>query len=161
MDKPDAMIDRDEEWAHCVEMWKRPGHDLHIVRGRRRAGKSFLLSHFARSVNGIYYQATRKTEREQLATLTRVVGHHFQDPALLRVSFGSWEDLFFYCIERSNGERFLLALDEFPYLMDAAPALPSIIQSIWDHELPGTSFKLVLSGLTVMSDGRPVAIADP
>jgi uncharacterized protein len=30
--------------------------------------------------------------------------------------------------------------------MDAAPALPSIVQSLWDHTLPGTSFKLVLSG---------------
>ncbi len=146
MQPSERMIDRREEWTRCIELWEGTGPDLYLVRGRRRAGKSFLLSHFVRSVDGIYYQATRKTEREQLATLTRIVGRRFQDPVLQRVSFDSWEDLFSYCRERSDGERFLLVLDEFPYLMDAAPALPSIIQSVWDHELPGTRFKLVLSG---------------
>jgi uncharacterized protein len=146
VDKPDQMIDRDSAWAQCVEMWDGQRPDLYIVRGRRRAGKSYLLSHFAHQVAGIYYQATRKTEREQLAALTRVVGHHFSDPALQRVSFEAWEDLFSYCVVRSAGERFLLVLDEFPYLMDAAPALPSIIQALWDHTLPDTRFKLVLSG---------------
>lgn len=140
------MIDRDPAWDQCVEMWEGGGPDLYIVRGRRRAGKSYLLSHFARAVDGIYYQATKKTEREQLATLTRIVGRRFADPALQRVSFEAWEDLFSYCIERTAGERFLLVLDEFPYLMDAAPALPSIVQSLWDHALPGTKFKLTLSG---------------
>jgi AAA+ ATPase superfamily predicted ATPase len=146
MRKPDSMIDREAAWKQCVEMWEGQGPDLYIVRGRRRAGKSYLLSHFARAVTGIYYQATKKTEREQLATLTRIVGRHFADPALQRVSFEAWEDLFSYCVERSANERFLLVLDEFPYLMDAAPALPSIIQSLWDHTLPDTRFKLVLSG---------------
>jgi hypothetical protein len=88
----------------------------------------------------------RKTEREQLASLTRIVGHHFADPALQRVSFETWDDLFSYCVAGSAPERFLLVLDEFPYLMDAAPALPSIIQTLWDHTLPDTRFKLVLSG---------------
>jgi uncharacterized protein len=146
MDRPQRMIDRDGAWAQCVEMWEGQRPDLYIVRGRRRAGKSYLLSHFARTVDGIYYQATKKTEREQMAALTRIVGHHFSDPALQRVSFAVWEDLFSYCVARSAGERFLLVLDEFPYLMDAAPALPSIIQALWDHTLPDTRFKLILSG---------------
>lgn len=152
MHKPEGMIDREPEWRELTRMWERPGPELYLVRGRRRAGKSFLLSHFARSVDGIYYQATRKTEREQLATLSRIVGRRFGDSALERVSFESWEDLFSYCADRSGGGRFLLVLDEFPYLMDAAPALPSIVQAIWDHELPGGPFKLVLSGshLTAM-----------
>jgi len=146
MQKPLSVIDRGAEWGECVEMWEGDGPDLYIVRGRRRAGKSYLLSHFAHAVSGVYYQATKKTQREQLASLTRIVGGHFADPALQRVSFETWEDLFSYCAERSAGERFLMVLDEFPYLMAAAPALPSIIQSIWDHSLPPTRFKLILSG---------------
>ncbi|MDT8436636.1 MAG: ATP-binding protein [Gemmatimonadota bacterium] len=146
MQKPGGMIDRDTAWRQCNEMWESGRPDLYIVRGRRRTGKSYLLSNFARAVGGIYYQATRKTERAQLATVTRIVGRRFDDPALQRLSFETWEDLFSYSIERAAGEPFLLILDEFPYLMDAAPALPSIIQSLWDHSLPDTRFKLVLSG---------------
>lgn len=144
--KPDLFIDRDGEWAACEKAWASTGPELYIVRGRRRAGKSFLLGHFARAVEGVYYQATRRTEKEQLAILSRIIGRRFDDAALQRVSLESWEDLFTYCVERVDGAPFLLVLDEFPYLVDAAPALPSIIQSIWDHDLPSTRFKLVLSG---------------
>ena len=37
-------------------------------------------------------------------------------------------------------------LDEFPYLVDSAPALPSILQAWLDHSAPKTRIKLVLSG---------------
>lgn len=146
MKKPAVVIDREDEWAYLTRMWESAKPELYIVRGRRRAGKSYLLSHVVQATNGIYYQATRRTEREQLAAVSRIVGRHFDEPALRSVSFGSWEDLFAYCIERGGGDRLLIVLDEFPYLISAAPALPSILQSIWDHDLTGTQIKLVLSG---------------
>jgi hypothetical protein len=40
----------------------------------------------------------------------------------------------------------LVVLDEFPYLVDSAPALPSIVQKWLDHTAPSTKVKLVLSG---------------
>jgi AAA+ ATPase superfamily predicted ATPase len=144
--KPDAFVDRDGEWAECARMWASSRPELYVVRGRRRAGKSYLLGHFARAVDGVYYQATKRTEKEQLAILSRIVGRRFNDAALQRVSLTTWEDFFAYCTEKAGDAPFLLVLDEFPYLVDAAPALPSIIQSVWDHELPSTQFKLVLSG---------------
>ncbi len=146
MDRSPELVDRRREWDECVRMWEGVGPDLYFVRGRRRAGKSFLLTRFAEAVGGVYYQATKKTDREQLATLSRIVGRRFNDPLLERVTFETWEDFFSYCVARAAGERFLLVLDEFPYLTESAPALASIIQSIWDHDLRGTRFKLVLSG---------------
>ena len=97
-------------------------------------GKSFLLSRFCRQAGGLYYQATRRTEAEQLATLSRVVGERFADTALLQgVAFPDWERLLAYVVARAAGEPFLLVLDEFPYLVDSAPALPSILQAWLDH----------------------------
>ena len=51
--------------------------------GRRRVGKSFLLSRFARATDGVHFQATRRTESEQLEGLSRVVGERFADAALV------------------------------------------------------------------------------
>jgi AAA+ ATPase superfamily predicted ATPase len=42
--------------------------------------------------------------------------------------------------------RLVLVLDEFPYLVNAELALPSILQSIWDHQLKQARVKLILSG---------------
>ena len=66
LDKPLELLDRDREWSRLAEAVRAPGPGLLLVLGRRRAGKSYLLTRFARATGGAYYQATRKTEREQL-----------------------------------------------------------------------------------------------
>jgi uncharacterized protein len=144
--KPSDLIARDAEWRRLREVAESGRPELCIVLGRRRAGKSYLLTRFAAAHRGVYYQATKKTDREQLATLSRIIGERFDDPAFKRVSFEDWEHLFGYLIEKAAGEPLLIILDEFPYLADAAPALTSIIQNEWDHRLAGTRIKLILSG---------------
>jgi uncharacterized protein len=153
--KPSELFDRDAEWSTLTSLWEKPRPDLVFVVGRRRVGKSFLLTRFSEQVGGIYYQATRRTEAEQLAGLPRITGERFNDPALQRgIAFPTWEDFFGYVTDRADGKPFLLVLDEFPYLAAAAPALPSIIQSLWDHDWKTTRFKLVLSGSYVTAMNR-------
>ncbi|MFL5381213.1 MAG: ATP-binding protein [Longimicrobiaceae bacterium] len=152
--RPPELLDREREWKALERLWTRARPDLIFVIGRRRAGKSYLLTRFTQRAGGIYYQATRRTEAEQLASLTRIIGEHFGDAALQHgIVFPSWEDLFGYLTRRADGNPFLLVLDEFPYLAGAAPALTSIIQNLWDHAWAGTRMKLVLSGsyITVMN----------
>ena len=145
--KPAEIVDRDREWEALRALWGSAKPELAFVVGRRRIGKSFLLGRFARDVGGLYYQATRRTEAEQLAKLSHAIGEHFEDQALrLGVGFPDWEALLGYLTERAGAKPFLLVLDEFPYMSGAAPALPSILQNWLDHHWPGTRFKLVLSG---------------
>jgi AAA+ ATPase superfamily predicted ATPase len=145
--KPACVCDRDAEWRALEKVWSRPRPQLAFVLGRRRIGKSFVLSRFTHEVGGVYYQATKRTEAEQLAHLSRIVGERFDDAALRQgVAFPSWERLLDYVTERAGRDPFLLVLDEFPYLAAASPALPSILQSAWDHRWPDTQVKLVLSG---------------
>lgn len=147
IEKPETIVDRDGEWKELDRLFSSPGPELAIVLGRRRVGKSFVLSRFAREVGGVYYQATRRTEAEQLARLSTLMGEHFDDPALRHgAPFPDWEGLFRYVADRAANAPFLLVLDEFPYLSAAAPALPSVLQSVWDHELAASRAKLVLSG---------------
>ncbi len=146
-DKPDDVIDRDSLWAELSSAWRRPQPALLFGIGRRRAGKSWVLARFARAVTGIYYQATKRTETEQLAALSRIIGQHFDDAALMRgASFPRWEDLFEYLSDRARRAPLLLVLDEFPYLAEAAPALPSILQDFWDHHWQESQIKVVLNG---------------
>ena len=145
--KPAEIVDRDREWETLRTLWGSGKPELAFVVGRRRIGKSFILGRFAREVDGLYYQATRRTEAEQLSKLSNAIGEHFGDRALRQgVSFPDWEALLGYLTERAGAKPFLLVLDEFPYMIDAAPALPSILQDWWDHHWPSTQFKLALSG---------------
>jgi hypothetical protein len=144
-DKPETILDRDREWHELAAAWQRPGPELIIVLGRRRAGKSFLLKHFSESVDGMYYQATKRTEGDQLARLSAMVGQQVGGLGGA-ISFPDWEAFLDYVTSRAATKPYLLVLDEFTYLADASPALPSIVQSYWDHRWSGTGLKLVLSG---------------
>jgi uncharacterized protein len=160
--RPADLFDRDAEWGTLAGLWDKARPDLVFVVGRRRVGKSYLLSRFVKEAGGIYYQATRRTEAEQLGSLSRVIGTHFDDPALRAgVPFPSWEDLLEYLTARADGDPFFFVLDEFPYLAAAAPALPSIIQNLWDHRWPRTRMKLVLSGSYITAMNRLEEVDQP
>lgn len=146
-ERPASIFDREREWSELARIWRRPAPDLVFVLGRRRAGKSFLLGGFARAVGGLYYQATKRTENEQLARVSALAADHFDDPGLRHAGpFPDWEAFFRYLTERARTEPLLLVLDEFPFLSAAAPALPSVLQAFWDHEWRDTRIKVILSG---------------
>ena len=159
--KPPALLNRDREWTRLAEAHHSPQPELLLCVGRRRAGKSFLLVRFVEASTGLYYQATRKTEREQLLDLSRALGTRFDDPALRRAALPDWDAVLDYVVERAAGGPFTFVLDEFPYLADATPALSSIIQAWWDHRLAGARVTLVLSGSHVTAMKRLTASDQP
>lgn len=147
MSKPEEILDREREWKQLTRSWERERPEMVFAVGRRRIGKSFILSRFANVHGGIYYQATRRTESEQRASLSRVLGAYFEDPALKQGAvLPSWEDIFAYITERVGSDRFLLVLDEFPYLTSVSGALTSVLQHFWDHQWADTRMKIVLAG---------------
>lgn len=152
--KPRALIDRDAEWAELARIWGSDRPELGIVVGRRRAGKSFLLSRFA-APHGLYYQATKQTSREQLHVVTRVMAQHFGDAALaLGSGFPDWRSVLEYLRTKAGRGPLMVVLDEFPYLAEADPSLPSVIQAWWDHEAAASRCKLILSGSYVSAMRR-------
>jgi uncharacterized protein len=145
--KPTDLLDRERHWQSMERCWRRDRPELIFVIGRRRIGKSFFLSRFANTVGGIYYQATRRTDVEQRASLSRRLGDFFGDAALSGGAvLPSWEALFEYLTAQLDDQPFLLVLDEFPYLSSAVPSLTSVIQKFWDHDWQDTRIRLVLCG---------------
>jgi uncharacterized protein len=119
-----------------------------IVLGRRRVGKSRLLVEATRSRPTIYYQATRIAGSMSLllfkAEIARVIG----DSALLE-SLSDWLGVFLFLEQVAETEvrGLTVVLDEFPYLCDTDPALPSILQKFFDGMRErGASINVILCG---------------
>lgn len=145
--KPPELHDRDHDWSVLARLWESRRAELGLVLGRRRVGKSHLLTRFAGAVDGLYYQATRRSEAEQLRAMTRLAGARFNDAALIHgAPFTDWSALLRYLADKAAGEPLLVVLDEYPYLEEAAPGISSVVQSWIDHDLPGTRLKVILSG---------------
>ncbi len=142
-----TFVDREEELRFLNRMYVSDSAQLVILYGRRRVGKTTLLREFAKSKPALYYMATRLPEAQQLAELGEIAGSFFNDPLLSDNGFRDWRQVLSYLARRS--EPFLFLLDEFPYLVEANPALASLWQRGWDEELSTSKAKIVLSGSSI------------
>lgn len=154
------LYDRAKEQTELDRAWHSGKPELLIASGRRRAGKSYLLSRYLKNKAGLYYQATKSTSRDQLRTLSNVVATQFQQTGLEFASgFSDWESFFRFIVRQADGQPFLLILDELPYLLEAVRGFGTLLQKVWDHEIQGTQVKLVLSG-SYVSAMRRLTTAD-
>lgn len=143
---------RTQELTLLDQMYAQKGGQLLILYGRRRIGKTALLQEWRNvslaSDNHLYWMATQTTSVNQLRDFSQVIAK-FRDPTLplnSAFSYSSWEDAFEVITQLAEKRRFVLMLDEFTYVMQANPELPSIIQRLWDHKLKHTNLFLILTG---------------
>lgn len=156
------MIDREFEWS-TLERFVERGQRLSVVYGPRRVGKSFLLDAVCEAAGGRRYQAITGVATTQLADFGRELGNWLGAGPL---SIDGWAD----ALDRlARVEVPFVALDELPYLTEATPELPSLLQRYVDGD-SGPSLVLSGSALSVMSDlvearaplyGRAAAIVVP
>jgi hypothetical protein len=121
---------------------------LIIVYGRRRTGKTTLLAHFVRRKPHIFWVADRFPSPTLLSDFSRIIyaAEHPDEPVSKEFTYPDWEMAFHAVGRLARRKRFAVILDEFPYAVGAEPALPSLLQRLWDHELRHTEIFLVLCG---------------
>lgn len=128
--RPPDMYDRAPEWDALARFAtdRRPGATLGIVSGRRRQGKSFLLQSLCEATGGFYSDALEAEEPVALRRLGEQLTTFTGAPA--RLAFDSWTGAVDSLLDLGAEDRpVTVVLDEFPYLAQASPALPSLLQS--------------------------------
>jgi uncharacterized protein len=142
------FVNRDEELKILQKLYAEDAFQFVAVYGRRRIGKTRLIQEFIRNRPAIYFLADSLSESEQLKNLGREIGEYFQDKILKERGFADWYQFFQYLQERA-GSRLILVVDEFPYLVNANPAISSIFQKGIDQYLKGTKLFLILMGSSI------------
>lgn len=104
---------------------------LFVLYGRRRVGKTELLQHFYRDRPHVYYLGDLSSSSTHVRALSSRIGDHLGDNFLRSQSLSDWRGLLEYL--RNRKAELDLVLDEFPYLVEADPTLPSLLQSAWDQ----------------------------
>ncbi len=134
------FVDRIEETARLKDALSREKSSLVVMYGRRRLGKSTLITRVLSS-SDVYFLADRSEDQHQRALLAKVLAQVFPD--FDKLTYPDWESLFRAVNYRSD-KRFTLCLDEFPYLVEQAPELPSVLQKLVDEKQ--LKYNLVLCG---------------
>lgn len=146
---PASFLDREDETGALERAWASDEPVLAIVWGRRRTGKTRLLGRFTDGKRAIYYGATQQSSRTELMGFGDAVKEALRPDGSDLLALGdlpSWTAALEYLGEKARTERLVVVLDEFPYLVEAEPALPSVLQKFWDHQGQDTRLFLVLCG---------------
>jgi hypothetical protein len=129
--KPAGLHDRDQEWEALSRFATDPalGATLGLVYGRRRQGKTLLLDLLTRQLGGLVFTALPHSSGLNLDRLARA---YVEFTGGVPAAFPDWDaavDALFRLGEQ--GDRPVpIFIDEFPHLVDAEPALPSILQIV-------------------------------
>lgn len=148
-DMDDPFHNRLPELATLERAWAKPGAGLVLVWGRRRTGKTRLLGRFAQEKPAIFYGATQQSAAAELRAFSEVARAALSPAGtdlLAHQDFESWDTAFDYLGQRATSRRLLVVLDEFSYLVDSDPSLPSILQRFWDHAGRNSKLMIVLCG---------------
>lgn len=142
------FINRQDELSFLEGKFKEQGAQFVVVYGRRRVGKTELIKQLFRDKPHIYFLADKGPEKEQLKELSSKVMEFFGDKSLAEVGIPDWVKLFEYIKEKAE-KRFIIVIDEFPYLTGANKAIPSLLQKGWDEYLQEKNIFLILCGSSI------------
>ena len=134
------FVDRVEEHKRLKALLEADKPAFVVVRGRRRIGKSALVARVLKPED-IYYEADRSAMSNQLASFASVVEHRFT--GFSDVVYPDWKTVLTAINHRAD-QKMTVCLDEFPYLVESDPSLPSVIQGLLDEG--NLKYNLVLCG---------------
>jgi len=141
------FVDRESELASLEAAWRSERAEFIVVYGRRRVGKTALLRVFCDNRPSAFWVASLSSEALLRRSFTDAVwqADHPRGGSA-GYSYENWERAFLALGELATDRRLVVVIDEFPYLTNADPSIPSVLQKVWDERLQHTRLMLILCG---------------
>ena len=141
---------RNMELSLLNDVYNRRGAQFLILYGRRRIGKTRLITHWGRGLDepSLYWIASQTSAVKHLREFSRTLFQFLNPDTTIdpTFSYGSWDAAFAEVARAARESRMVIILDEFTYVMQANPEVPSLIQRAWDHQLKNSNVFLILTG---------------
>ena len=140
------FVNRVSELALLEKHYRSGQAELFVLYGRRRVGKTELLSHFCEGKRHIFFVADQVSEQVLRSNLSKAINEVLFGAGQSGAVYSTWDDVFNALARQAQQERLIVVLDEFPYLVSSYPPLPSILQRLWDQSLKNSQIMLILNG---------------
>ena len=142
------FIGRQAELDALNREWHR-GNAFAVIYGRRRVGKTTLIKQFANDKPTLYFLASKENEEINRKRFATAVADFIDNELLAQAQFDDWRPIFRALADAQRNRPFVLAIDEFPYLITVNRAMPSIMQYAWDEILADSGAMLILCGSSI------------
>ncbi len=135
------MIGREKELKILEERYNSGKFEMIPVFGRRRVGKTTLLKEFAKGRNGVYFSATKGSLQNNISKLgSKIIGASSSVSMTIESVFQE--------IRKRSGSRYLLMIDEYPYIIRKDPGFGEALQEFLD-DMEDSKLFLILCGSSV------------
>ena len=139
-----AFIDRKNELKFLEERYAQSKHELIVIYGRRRVGKTELIKEFSNNKNAIYFLAERGGIEINFERFSERVAEAVGQDG---ISFKGWREAFEYL--KKQNKKWIITIDEFPYLIQCDNTITSKFQAIADEVLKDSNIYLILCGSSI------------
>ena len=156
------FVDREQEMNTLKREYERDGSSLVVLYGRRRVGKTTLISEFIKDKKALFFLASEESESQNRLAFQEKTAEFLNSDLLKNVEVKSWDVLFKAIMDTPFDTKPVIVLDEFQYLGKANPAFPSIFQRIWEEILKDKDVMVILCGsLISMMQSQTLAYGSP
>ena len=142
------FIGRKNELDVLNETYNKPGFQMTVIYGRRRIGKSRLITEFIKDKKSSYYVGSRSSLEDNLTKWSeQVIDDLF--PNMSGVSFQDLESFFKFIGNSATEEKLIIAIDEIPYIAESDDSFLSQMQKVIDTIIVNKNIYLIICGSAI------------
>lgn len=139
------FIGRERELASLECLYKSDKFEFAVVYGRRRVGKTALISRFIEEKKAIYLMGVESSEKQNLENFSRSI-LEYGTGMQMDTAFLSFQAALEYVFTLAEKERIILVIDEYPYVARASKSFASTLQMLIDKHKDRSRLMLILCG---------------
>ena len=122
------FVGREHELNALKDVYEKNGFGMTIIYGRRRVGKSTLISEFVKGKKVIFYTATKVGAERNLELFSKQV-LEVLDPDYSEAVFSSIESVLDIITNKiGDDEKTILVIDELPYWAEKDESFLSVLR---------------------------------
>ncbi len=139
------FIGRENELSTLNKLYNSDKFEFAVIYGRRRVGKTALISHFITDKPAIYLMGVESNAGQNLENFSRSI-MEYSGPEGFDATFSSFQAALESVFRLSLKKRLILAIDEYPYIARVVPHLASTLQLLIDKFKDNSKLMLILCG---------------
>ena len=139
------FIGRESELNALNKLYHSSQFEFAVIYGRRRVGKTALISEFIKDKDTIFFTGIETNARQNLDNLSQCIMEYSMGMAV-NTFFLNFQTALEYVFELAKTKRIILVIDEYPYVARADKGLASTLQLLIDKNKDSSKLFLILCG---------------
>jgi len=144
------FVNREKELQVLNQEYRKKSASFTVIYGRRRVGKTTLISNYIKGKSSLFYYATEASLDTQLKQFSALVMDFLGKDYLTSHAFDSFEQAFLFLADHIKLKKLVVVIDEYHKLVKLDKSFSGLIQKVWDTALINSRIHLILCG-SVMS----------